>query len=138
MLLVLAACNPSAYACEAARMLLPVSRAPTTLDTARFTSRPELDEAAALRYLAWVLVRPGDPALGAIHRTITTEWKGTAAELLDAITLTGEKWWAPKDWPARLSCCAGSSPGAHRRCVVSAGPWRMPNPTPTRKSSAPD
>jgi transcriptional regulator with XRE-family HTH domain len=32
------------------------------LDTARFTTRPELDEAAALRYLAWVLVRQGDLA----------------------------------------------------------------------------
>ncbi len=32
------------------------------LQTARFTSRPELDEAAALRYLAWVLVRQGDYA----------------------------------------------------------------------------
>lgn len=32
------------------------------LDTARFTSRPDLDEAAALRYLAWVLVRQGDLA----------------------------------------------------------------------------
>jgi transcriptional regulator with XRE-family HTH domain len=32
------------------------------LDTARFTARPELDEAAALRYLAWVLVRQGDLA----------------------------------------------------------------------------
>jgi len=32
------------------------------LDTARWTSRPELDEAAALRYLAWVLVRQGDLA----------------------------------------------------------------------------
>jgi transcriptional regulator with XRE-family HTH domain len=32
------------------------------LDTARFTNRPELDEAAALRYLAWVLVRQGDLA----------------------------------------------------------------------------
>lgn len=32
------------------------------LDTARFTRRPELDEAAALRYLAWVLVRQGDLA----------------------------------------------------------------------------
>lgn len=30
------------------------------LETARWTSRPELDEAAALRYLAWVLVRQGD------------------------------------------------------------------------------
>lgn len=30
------------------------------LDAARHTSRPELDEAAALRYLAWVLVRQGD------------------------------------------------------------------------------
>lgn len=29
------------------------------LDTARHTTRPELDEAAALRYLAWVLVRQG-------------------------------------------------------------------------------
>jgi transcriptional regulator with XRE-family HTH domain len=32
------------------------------LDTARYTTRPELDEAAALRYLAWVLVRQGDLA----------------------------------------------------------------------------
>jgi transcriptional regulator with XRE-family HTH domain len=32
------------------------------LDTARFTTRPELDEAAALRYLAWVLLRQGDLA----------------------------------------------------------------------------
>lgn len=32
------------------------------LDTARFTTRPELDEAAALRYLAWVLVRQGELA----------------------------------------------------------------------------
>jgi hypothetical protein len=32
------------------------------LDTARFTTRPELDEAAALRYLARVLVRPGELA----------------------------------------------------------------------------
>lgn len=32
------------------------------LQTARFTSRPALDEAAALRYLAWVLVRQGDYA----------------------------------------------------------------------------
>lgn len=32
------------------------------LDAARHTSRPELDEAAALRYLAWVLVRQGDLA----------------------------------------------------------------------------
>lgn len=32
------------------------------LQTAAFTSRPELDEAAALRYLAWVLVRQGDYA----------------------------------------------------------------------------
>ncbi|MGH3568110.1 MAG: helix-turn-helix domain-containing protein [Pseudonocardia sp.] len=32
------------------------------LQTARFTERPELDEAAALRYLAWVLVRQGDYA----------------------------------------------------------------------------
>jgi transcriptional regulator with XRE-family HTH domain len=32
------------------------------LDTARFTTRPDLDEAAALRYLAWVLVRQGDLA----------------------------------------------------------------------------
>ena len=30
------------------------------LETARWTSRPELDEAAALRYLAWVLVRQGN------------------------------------------------------------------------------
>lgn len=32
------------------------------LDAARHTTRPELDEAAALRYLAWVLVRQGDLA----------------------------------------------------------------------------
>jgi transcriptional regulator with XRE-family HTH domain len=32
------------------------------LDTAAYTTRPELDEAAALRYLAWVLVRQGDLA----------------------------------------------------------------------------
>lgn len=32
------------------------------LDTARFTTSPDLDEAAALRYLAWVLVRQGDLA----------------------------------------------------------------------------
>ena len=32
------------------------------LDTAAHTTRPELDEAAALRYLAWVLVRQGDLA----------------------------------------------------------------------------
>lgn len=32
------------------------------LDIACFTTRPELDEAAALRYLAWVLVRQGDLA----------------------------------------------------------------------------
>lgn len=32
------------------------------LDTAQFTTRPDLDEAAALRYLAWVLVRQGDLA----------------------------------------------------------------------------
>jgi transcriptional regulator with XRE-family HTH domain len=32
------------------------------LDTARYTTRPELDEAAALRYLAWVLIRQGDLA----------------------------------------------------------------------------
>lgn len=32
------------------------------LETARWTTRPELDEAAALRYLAWVLVRQGDLA----------------------------------------------------------------------------
>lgn len=32
------------------------------LQTAPFTARPELDEAAALRYLAWVLVRQGDYA----------------------------------------------------------------------------
>lgn len=32
------------------------------LDMARYTTRPELDEAAALRYLAWVLVRQGDLA----------------------------------------------------------------------------
>jgi transcriptional regulator with XRE-family HTH domain len=32
------------------------------LDAARYTTRPELDEAAALRYLAWVLVRQGDLA----------------------------------------------------------------------------
>jgi hypothetical protein len=32
------------------------------LDTARFTTRPDLDEAAALRYLVWVLVRQGDLA----------------------------------------------------------------------------
>ena len=32
------------------------------LDTARFTTRPELDEAGALRYLVWVLVRQGDLA----------------------------------------------------------------------------
>jgi transcriptional regulator with XRE-family HTH domain len=32
------------------------------LDTARYTTLPELDEAAALRYLAWVLVRQGDLA----------------------------------------------------------------------------
>ncbi|MGE0298748.1 MAG: helix-turn-helix domain-containing protein [Dehalococcoidia bacterium] len=31
-------------------------------EAARHTSRPELDEAAALRYLAWVLVRQGDLA----------------------------------------------------------------------------
>jgi transcriptional regulator with XRE-family HTH domain len=31
-------------------------------EAARWTSRPELDEAAALRYLAWVLVRQGDLA----------------------------------------------------------------------------
>lgn len=31
-------------------------------ETARHTSQPELDEAAALRYLAWVLVRQGDLA----------------------------------------------------------------------------
>lgn len=31
-------------------------------ETARYTARPELDEAAALRYLAWVLVRQGDLA----------------------------------------------------------------------------
>lgn len=32
------------------------------LQTAQFTARPDLDEAAALRYLAWVLVRQGDYA----------------------------------------------------------------------------
>lgn len=32
------------------------------LQTARLTARPDLDEAAALRYLAWVLVRQGDYA----------------------------------------------------------------------------
>lgn len=32
------------------------------LQTAPFTARPDLDEAAALRYLAWVLVRQGDYA----------------------------------------------------------------------------
>ncbi|ANY06942.1 helix-turn-helix domain-containing protein [Pseudonocardia sp. HH130630-07] len=32
------------------------------LDVARHTSRPDLDEAAALRYFAWVLVRQGDLA----------------------------------------------------------------------------
>ncbi len=32
------------------------------LEAARHTARPELDEAAALRYLAWVLVRQGDLA----------------------------------------------------------------------------
>lgn len=32
------------------------------LDTAAHTTRPDLDEAAAMRYLAWVLVRQGDLA----------------------------------------------------------------------------
>ncbi|MGQ0576624.1 MAG: hypothetical protein ACT4RN_20850 [Pseudonocardia sp.] len=32
------------------------------LDAGRHTNRPELDEAAALRYLAWVLIRQGDLA----------------------------------------------------------------------------
>ncbi|MGH3828913.1 MAG: helix-turn-helix domain-containing protein [Pseudonocardiaceae bacterium] len=51
------------------------------LDTARFTTRPELDEAAALRYLAWVLVRQGDLA-GAERIAVR------AAERLDGGLLT--------------------------------------------------
>lgn len=39
---------------------LAMHAAHRALDTARHTTRPELDEAAALRYLAWVLVRQGD------------------------------------------------------------------------------
>ncbi|MGH3919502.1 MAG: helix-turn-helix domain-containing protein [Pseudonocardiaceae bacterium] len=46
-------------------------------DTARYTTRPELDEAAALRYLAWVLVRQG--ALAEAERIAVC-----AAERLDA------------------------------------------------------
>lgn len=46
------------------------------LEAARWTSRPELDEAAALRYLAWVLVRQGDLS-GAEHLAVR------AAERLD-------------------------------------------------------
>ncbi len=51
------------------------------LDTARFTTRPELDEAAALRYLAWVLVRQDDLA-GAERIAVR------AAERLDGGLLT--------------------------------------------------
>lgn len=47
------------------------------LDIARYTTRPELDEAAALRYLAWVLVRQG--ALAEAERIAVR-----AAERLDA------------------------------------------------------
>ncbi|HEY2763563.1 MAG TPA: helix-turn-helix transcriptional regulator [Pseudonocardiaceae bacterium] len=44
------------------------------LDTARFTTRPELDEAAALRYLAWVLVRQGDLAEAERIAVRAAEW----------------------------------------------------------------
>ena len=43
-------------------MDLAAHAAHRALDTATHTTRPELDEAAALRYLAWVLVRQGDLA----------------------------------------------------------------------------
>jgi len=43
-------------------MDLAAHAAHRALDTAAHTTRPELDEAAALRYLAWVLVRQGDLA----------------------------------------------------------------------------
>jgi tetratricopeptide (TPR) repeat protein len=41
---------------------LAMHAAHRALDVARATTRPELDEAAALRYLVWVLIRQGDMA----------------------------------------------------------------------------
>jgi len=80
-----------------------------------------------------------DPVLTRITAAVTTEWSGTSAELLDAITPVSPDWKSPKDWPTprQLTTIVRRRAPSLRRLVGPSRSYRRTAPPARCGSNCP-